>query len=58
MIMLIIFVEKVKKKSAQFRLTSGIAEKIWENCELSNFPFIPCYTRMNGTKWSESAASP
>jgi len=36
-----------------FQLTSGICEvflersgrKIWENCEPSDFPFIPCYTR-------------
>lgn len=21
----------------------SVAEKIWENCEPNNFPFIPCY---------------
>ena len=43
----------------------SVAEKIWENCEPSNFPFIPCYVswaEWNGaqaqrgrsvTKWSE-----
>jgi len=36
----------------------SVAEKIWENCEPSNFPFIPCCARVNGTKCSESAASP
>jgi len=33
-------------------------EQIWENAELRHFPHNPCYTRVSGTEWSESAASP
>ena len=33
------------------------AEEIWEICEPSKFPFIPCYTRVRSDS-DESAASP
>jgi len=47
-------------------LTSGIYEvflersgrKIWVKPEPRAEPYIPCYMRVNGTKWNESAASP
>ncbi len=40
------------------RSLRNVVEQIWENGEPSHFPHNPCYTRVNGAKWSESAASP
>ena len=55
---LIIAKEKISFNIGDKRSFRSVAEKIWENCEPSNFPFIPCYMRVNETEWSESAASP
>ena len=33
-------------------------QKIWERGGLSHEPHTLCYTRVSGTEWSESAASP
>jgi len=34
----------------------SVAEKIWENCEPSNFPFIPCYVSRRPTGGERSVA--
>lgn len=55
--LLVIIKKTISYNIGDKRSFRSVAEKIWENCEPSNFPFIPCYTRVSGTEWSESAAS-